>query len=137
MVSVDFKVLGDDEVLSRVSALPAQELDAGTCGMFLWLRREDTPLIFFQRSDEPAAVMILDGERQTLKRTGIETLIAFNFYEKQTFSNDSFELTVQAKAEEFRTIRQGVKLQSGSVSLTTSDGWSAVLPAAGLIGCKY
>lgn len=137
VVAESFKVLGDDEVLSRVSALPPQELDAGTCGLFLWLKREDAPLFFFQRSDNPSAAMILDGERQTLPRTGTETLIAFNFYEKQTFSNGGFELTVNTKAEEVRTIRQGVKLETASVSLTTSDGWSAVLPAAGIIGCKY
>lgn len=128
--------LGADEVLSRLTALPAQELQAGSCGLFLWLRREDLPLIFFQRSNENAASMVLDGTQQTLPRTSVGQLIAFNFYDEQAFANDSFELRVRIIPEASRSIRQGIKVETGSLSITADDGWSASLPVAGLIGCQ-
>lgn len=130
------KRLGDDEILSRISALPGQTLDNGTCGLFLWLRRDDAPLIFFQRSSDPRATMILDGVSQSLPRTTATELIGFNFFENQTFKNDAFELSVKTKAEPVRSIRQGIKIETGSISMTTNNGWSAALPVAGVIGCK-
>lgn len=130
------RTLGDDEVLGRITALPAQTLRDGTCGMFLWLRREDAPLIFFQRSDVPDALMNLDGAAQALPRQTAEFPIAFNFFETQIFDNNVFSLTVKVKAEAVRSIRQGVKIETGTILVTTNDGWSASLPVAGVIGCK-
>lgn len=130
------KPLGDDEVLGRITALPAQTLEDGTCGLFLWLRRDDAPLIFFQRSDVSDALMILDGVVQSLPRQTAENPIAFNFFETQTFENTMFSLSVKVKAEAVRSIRQGVKIETGTISITTDDGWSASLPVAGVIGCK-
>lgn len=130
------KRLGDDEVLSRLSALPGQTLEDGTCGLFLWLRRDDAPLIFFQRSSNSNATMILDGVSQSLPRILATELIGFNFFENQTFENDAFKLSVKTKAEAVRSIRQGIKIETGSISITTNNGWSAALPVAGVIGCK-
>lgn len=130
------KPLGTDEILSRISALPGQTLEDGTCGLFLWLRRDDAPLIFFQRSTIANARMILDGMTQSLPRTGATNLIAFNFFENQVFENGGFQLLVKTKPEAVRSIRQGIKIETGSISITTDNGWSAALPVAGVIGCK-
>ena len=128
--------LGDDEILSRLSALPGQTLEKDTCGLFLWLRRDDAPLIFFQKSNAPHASMILDGVTQSLPRQSATGLIGFNFFENQTFENSAFKLSVRAKAEAVRSIRQGIKIETGNISITTQNGWSAALPVAGIIGCK-
>lgn len=130
------KPLGNDEILSRLSALPAQELAPGTCGLFLWLRRDDAPLIFFQTSREAAASMILDGASQSLARRAQGQLIAFNFFDRQRFSNGTFDVAVRITPEDKRSIRQGIKIETGTVSITGDDGWSASLPVAGIIGCK-
>ncbi|WP_262696263.1 hypothetical protein [Kordiimonas aquimaris] len=130
------KRLGDDEILSRISALPGQTLEDSTCGLFLWLRRDDAPLIFFQRSNDPSATMILDGVSQSLPRISATELIGFNFFENQTFENNAFKLSVKTKAEAVRSIRQGIKIETGSISMTTNNGWSAALPVAGVVGCK-
>lgn len=128
--------LGSDEVLSRFSALPARSLAEGTCGLFLWLRRDDAPLLFFQRSDTGAADMIFDASERTLERKTAETAIAFNFFEEQVFDAPNYQVVVKVQAETVRSIRQGIKIDSGTLSIRLADGWSASLPVGGVIGCQ-
>ncbi|NVJ68962.1 MAG: hypothetical protein HWE08_01325 [Alphaproteobacteria bacterium] len=127
--------LGDDEVLSHFSILPAQVLADGECGQFLWLKREDAPLIFFQRSDGQATMMV-DGQVTLLERQSKAGRIAQEYYEQQEFSARGISLTVSVKPEGKRSFQKGLKLPIGSVAVKTVDGWSAVLPVVGLIGCK-
>lgn len=127
--------LGDDEVLSHFSVLPPQNLAAGECGLFLWLKRDDAPLVFFQRSDG-TATMAIDGVETVLTRTAQKGRIALEYFESQSFEHAGLKLEVAVTPEEKRSLQQGLKLPSGSVSAETADGWSALLPVVGLIGCK-
>lgn len=128
--------LGDDEVLSRFSALPARSLADGTCGLFLWLKRDDAPLLFFQRSDTGSADMIFDGSERTLERRTAENAIAFNFFEDQAFDGPHYRVKVKIEPETVRSIRQGIKIESGTLGIRLADGWSASLPVGGVIGCQ-
>lgn len=128
--------LGGDEVLSRFSTLPARQMAEGACGLFLWLRRDDAPLVFFQSSDTGSASMIFDKSEKMLTRISAERPIAFNFFEEQSFTGINYTAIVKITPEEVRSIRQGVKIESGSLSITLDDGWSAALPVAGVIGCQ-
>ncbi len=127
--------LGPDEVLSRVGSLRAQALDAGECGMFLWLKREDAPLVFFQKSDG-AATMVVDGAVTQITRDSVSRTLAYQFYERQYFSHDDLAVEVTVTPEAKRSLHRGLKLPAGSIALKTGEGWSAVLPVAGVIGCK-
>ncbi|MFC4348025.1 hypothetical protein ACFO5Q_09235 [Kordiimonas lipolytica] len=127
--------LGSDEVLSRFSVLPAQSLAAGECGLFLWLKRDDAPLVFFQKSDG-SAVMMIDGVESPMRRMSQKGRIALEYFESQSFETADLALDVTVTPEAKRSLQQGLKLPSGMVSIETADGWSAVLPVIGLIGCK-
>ncbi len=127
--------LGDDEVLSHFSVVPPQTLASGECGLFLWLKRDDAPLVFFQRSDG-TATMAIDGVETVLTRTSQKGRIALEYFEEQSFEHAGLTLAVSVTPEEKRSLQQGLKLPSGSVSAQTADGWSALLPVVGLIGCK-
>jgi len=127
--------LGDDEVLSHFSVLPPQNLAPGECGLFLWLKRDDAPLVFFQRSDG-TATMAIDGAETVLTRTSQKGRIALEYFEAQSFEHAGLKLEVSLTPEEKRSLQQGLKLPSGSLSAQTADGWSALLPVVGLIGCK-
>lgn len=127
--------LGPDEVLSRIGSLRAQALAAGECGMFLWLKREDAPLVFFQRSDG-AATMVVDGAVTEITRDSVSRTLAYQFYERQGFSHGDMAVEVTVTPEAKRSLHRGLKLPAGSVALKTGEGWSAVLPVAGVIGCK-
>lgn len=127
--------LGDDEVLSHLSALPPQNMPDGDCGLFLWLKRDDSPLVFFQKSDGQAH-MAIDGSVAPLNRTANSGRIALSYYEAQSFTGPGISLDVTVTPESKRSLQQGLKLPTGSLSVEVDGGWSAVLPVVGLIGCK-
>ncbi len=127
--------LGNDEVLSRLGALGAQQVNAGECGLFLWAKRDDTPLVLFQRSSG-AAFMRIDGTEQPLSRTGFDDQIAMQFHRMQQFTVADMVVRMSITPEETRTLQQGLKIPSGSIAISTEDGWSASIPVAGAIGCQ-
>ncbi len=134
--AVQQRPLGDDEVLSRISVLPPQRLEAGECGMFLWLKREDAPLVLFQKARSQTAVMSLEGGLLTLERSSAEGPVMSVFFERQRFSEGGFTASLTIRAERDAGIRNGLKVSSGSLSLSAGDGWSAALPIVGVIGCQ-
>ena len=127
--------LGNDEVLSRLGSLSAQQVNAGECGLFLWAKRDDTPLVLFQRSNGDA-FMRVDGVQMALARTSIEDQIALQFHRLQEFSVADMSIRVTVTPEETRTLQQGLKVPSGSIAISTESGWSASIPVAGAIGCQ-
>lgn len=131
-----YKPLGEDELLSRVFILPPQTMPAGECGLFLWLRRDDAPLVLFQEADASSVKMILDGEETILERTTAEGPILSLFFESQQFQGNGFDVSLSIKAERDNSIRQGLRVPSGALSINAHDGWSGTLPVAGVIGCQ-
>lgn len=127
--------LGQDEILSKVGELPAQELGDNECGLFLWLRREDLPLVFFQHSDG-RAYMAVDGAVRMLERTIAEESVALQYFRKQVFSAPGLTVSVSVEPETTPSLQQGLKVPKGTISLEVKEGWAAALPVAGLIGCR-
>lgn len=127
--------LGTDEVLSRLGTLPAQQISNGECGLFLWAKREDRPLVFFQHSSGNA-LMRVDGSVLSLTRNRAEDQIALQFHRSQQFDVADLSVTVSITPEETQSLQQGLKLPTGSVLVETASGWSAALPVAGAIGCQ-
>ena len=127
--------LGNDEVLSRLGSLAAQQVNAGECGLFLWAKRDDTPLVLFQRSNGEA-FMVVDGTQTPLMRTAIEDQIALQFHKMQEFTALDMAIRVSITPEDTRTLQQGLRVPSGSIAISTESGWSASIPVAGAIGCQ-
>lgn len=127
--------LGGDEVLSRLGTLPSQQLGENECGLFLWAKREDAPLVFFQRSSGQA-YMDVDGSFEELTRTDAVDAIGLQFHQTQRFTASDLQIRVSIVPEETQTLLRGLKLPSGSISVVTGDGWSASIPVAGAIGCR-
>lgn len=127
--------IGDDEVLSRIGTIPAQQVASGECGLFLWAKREDAPLILFQRSNGDT-LMRVDGALQGLSRSSMDNQIALQFYRDQQFTVGDMSIKVSVTPEQTRTLQQGLKVPNGSISISTQSGWSAAVPVAGAIGCQ-
>lgn len=130
-----YEALGSDEVLSRVRPMPSQQIPAGQCGLFLWAKRQDTPLVFFQRSSGET-FMHFDAQVVGLTRTSAINQIAMQFFRSQIFSVADLTIKIDLNPEQIRTLQQGLKIPSGSMTITTDDGWSAAIPVAGAIGCQ-
>lgn len=134
-VEAPIEPLGQDEILSKVGRLPAQELGDNECGLFLWLRREDVPLVFFQHSDG-RAYMAVDGAVHLLDRTVAEEPVGLQYYRKQVFAASGLTVSVAVNPEAAPSLPKGLKVPNGTISLEVDGGWAAALPVAGLIGCK-
>lgn len=130
-----FEPLGADDIMARIGELPAQALAEKECGLFLWLKREDTPLVFFQRANGQA-VMALDSPNASLTRAAFDIPIAFQFFKEQQFSYADMEVFVSIEPEELRTLQKGRKVPTGKIAVSTAEGWGASLPVAGVIACK-
>ena len=130
-----FVPLGADDIMARIGELPAQSLSDKECGLFLWLKREDTPLVYFQRANGNA-VMALDGPDARLTREAFDFPIAFQFFKEQQFSFADITVSLSIEPEELRTLQKGRKVPSGKIAVSTSEGWGASLPVAGVIACK-
>lgn len=134
-VPVTVAALGSDEVLSRIKPMPSQQIPAGECGLFLWAKRQDTPLIFFQRSGGQT-FMHFDNNVVGLTRASAIDQIAMQFFRSQTFSFADMTVKIDLNPEQVRSLQQGLKIPSGSMSIATNDGWSVAIPVAGVIGCQ-
>jgi hypothetical protein len=80
--------------------------------------------------------MVVDGALQTLARGEVSRTIAYQFFEHQRFRHGDVTIDVTVRPEAKRSLQRGLKLPAGSLGLKTGEGWSAVLPVAGVIGCK-
>ncbi|MEX0300758.1 MAG: hypothetical protein AB3N28_16905 [Kordiimonas sp.] len=130
-----FTALGQDEILSKVGKLPAQQLGENECGLFLWLRRDDLPLVFFQHSDG-RAYMAVNDDVHMLERTEAEEPVALQYFRKQSFVAKGMKVSVSVEPEASPSLQQGLKVPNGTISLEVDGGWAAALPVAGLIGCR-
>ena len=133
--ALSFAPLGSDDIMARIGELPAQALAEKECGLFLWLKREDTPLVFFQRANGEA-VMALDSPDAKLIRSAFDIPIAFQFFKEQQFSYADMKVSVSLEPEELRTLQKGRKVPTGKIAVSTEEGWGASLPVAGVIACK-
>lgn len=128
--------LGNDAILSRLSILPGQTLTDGECGLFLWLKREDAPLVLFQRSGQAHAMMNIDGRPQKLMQSIASGQTALTFYTHQQFEADDLKATLKVTMQRDQSLRQGLKVPSGTIAVQDGAGWSAVLSVAGAVACK-
>ena len=137
---VSVRPLGSDEILSRIYELAPKKLSPQECGLFLWMKRSDTPLVYFQRASradlDARAEMVIDGMPKQLTRTARSNLIALSYYEQQQFTIGDITLELKMKADRSESLRQGMKVPAATISLKDSKGWSAVLPVAGAIACQ-
>lgn len=80
--------------------------------------------------------MHFDDQVVALMRTSAADQIAMQFFKSQTFNAADLTVKLELNPEQVRSLQQGLKITSGSMSITTAGGWSAAMPVAGAIGCQ-
>jgi len=115
-------------------ALPDAALPKGGCGMILWTLDVERPIPVFRSVSQKGAEIVIDGALQNLKLVEADGDAGFGIYESQTFSGDG--LTVSVRVRFGLGFDGGTYLERGLVSIEKPDGWKAVIPAAGIAGCR-
>ncbi|MCA8901120.1 MAG: hypothetical protein KDA53_07690 [Hyphomonas sp.] len=117
-----------------LASLPAQNLAAGDCGLFLWSVQAPRRLIFFRRAGETDALMALGSETMTVSSQQESGRVFGQFMTDVTYSADNADM-VSVSLVPGETVEDGQRTQSARIIVRTKTDWETVIPAAGLMAC--
>ncbi len=115
-------------------ALPDAALPSGACGMILWTLDVERPIPVFRAVSEKGAEVNVDSAVRRLTLAEFGGGSGFGVFETQTFEGDGLKVTVRVKFG--LGFEGGSYLERGLISIEKPDGWKAVIPAAGIAGCR-
>lgn len=121
-------------VSETAGALPDAALPRGSCGMILWTLDAERPIPVFRAVSQKGAEINVDGAVRKLALTEFSGGAGFGVFETQTFSGDGLTVTVRVRFA--LGFEGGAYLERGLVNIEKLDGWKAVIPAAGIAGCR-
>ncbi|NBR79928.1 MAG: hypothetical protein EBT71_07865 [Alphaproteobacteria bacterium] len=115
--------------------LPAQDLQPGGCGLFLWGTGNGRPLQFFQHAKTGKVDMpFRPGAKIT--RLSADELIVEGFFARQSFQMDELRVDVDLRAGEGRNVLRGIPISAGQIGFTEPSGRQTYLSVIGLFGCR-
>lgn len=121
---------------TRLGALQPQRLGSGECGMFLWSRSEDRPLVFFSNSTHGDARVMVDGRQQEIPRISSAGDAIAGQQATQSYVWRDLRFNVAVAFERRRELVRGAVIQRGTLELQHRDGWQYVMPVGGLVACE-
>lgn len=118
-----------------IGELSPREMEADTCGLFLWAQVATPALVFFADNANPAAAMNLRGEEVQLPRTSARGEVILGHFTEQRFEGRDLAVSLSLRVDKDAGILRGAKVSSGILRLEEQDGRQIVMPVAGLIAC--
>jgi hypothetical protein len=125
-----------DAGVVRFQPLDPQPMSSGACAMFLWAQVAQQPVLVLAAFAAPAEARVKLRDREVvLRRTGAEGEARHGHYEMQTFSDGRLTLVVDV---EFGSapMQGGARIERGVIRVTDNQGWQAIVPVGGLVGCE-
>ncbi|MEM9232630.1 MAG: hypothetical protein AAGA69_00145 [Pseudomonadota bacterium] len=120
-------------------ALGSYSIPSGRCGMVLWARAGTDTVPIFRAFENGEGMMEIDGKLTTLTRSRSSGEARATIPNAQVFQarGEGGQLvTVEANTVWGVNFPGGSYVERGTITLTGADGWSRVLPVAGIAGCK-
>ncbi len=115
-------------------ALPDASLPSGACGMILWTLDVERPIPVFRAVSEKGAEVNVNGAVRKLTLEEFSGGSGFGVFETQTFVGEGLRVTTRVRFG--LGFDGGSYLERGLISIEKPDGWKAVIPAAGIAGCR-
>jgi hypothetical protein len=119
----------------EIGQLPAQKLEPGECGLFLFMARPTPRFVFFANAAKGSALMNLDGDFVTLARTETSGEVFDQQYSQQSFVAPAQGLAASLSVLRGRETRGGSQIDGGSLRLSRDNGWNMVVPVSGATAC--
>ncbi|MBB4657614.1 hypothetical protein [Parvularcula dongshanensis] len=120
---------------------PLEDVDIppGRCGLILWTRAGASAVPIFRSIDDGSASMVIEGERVALNLVGRggETRLgipAIQRFDGVLSTAGPVQVSVESRWGE--AFPAGAYVSSAAVTVAGADGWSRVVPTAGIAGCK-
>ncbi|WP_031549642.1 hypothetical protein [Parvularcula oceani] len=134
---------GGAPLLARSEAPDPDALDdyaipPGRCGTILWTLSGASPVPIFRSVDDGMASMVIEGQRTQLNlvgrggeaRLGIPSV---QHFEGQTQSG---AVRVTMRGQWGQPFPAGNYVEEAVLRVQGADGWSRVVPVAGIAGCR-
>jgi len=122
--------------VNSLGELPAQQLNRGQCALVLW-SRQSPPMRFLVTLDRPATARVQLGEKTVeLVRVAQSGQPLFGQFPEQHYRGEGLTLDISFSAETSQGLSGGAVVSSAVVEYVDADGWTAVIPSAGLIACQ-
>lgn len=116
--------------------LPAQRLEYGSCGLFLWSLSGEPTFTFFSEATTGRANMLIGDQARELTQTGAGGDIFGQFTTRQVFSSPSTGHTVDVQVEPGESLIDGQRVDNGRLKLIDAEGWETVIPVSGVRACR-
>ncbi|MCB2114542.1 MAG: hypothetical protein KDD85_13495 [Parvularculaceae bacterium] len=123
---------GDGDVI--VGAIEDSSLPRGECGMILWTLEADRPAPIFRLIAGKGAEIVLNGELTKLTLAETSGAVGFGVAEENTLVAENIIAKVRTRFG--LGFDGGSYLEQGLLTIESSTGWRAVIPAAGVAGCR-
>ncbi|MEM6648680.1 MAG: hypothetical protein AAF603_00355 [Pseudomonadota bacterium] len=133
-----FPISADTEA-PDLGALEAYSIPNGQCGMVLYTQSAIRPVPIFRSTDDGKGLMQIEGKLTTLTLVGRGGESRMGVPSQQYFEAGAAEdskIKAAVLTSWGQTFPSGAYVQEGTITLTAPDGWSRVLPVAGIAGCR-
>lgn len=117
------------------SGLPAQSLEPGECGLFLWSVSGDPQFVFFSKADTGRAKLLLDGVETPLTLTAIDGNIFGQFTTRSVWVVDGQGAQVDLELVPGEVLIDGQRVSGGRLKQVDPEGWETFVPVAGARAC--
>lgn len=116
--------------------LPAQTLEPGDCGLFLWSQTDARKFIFFRRAGDGFANMLIGETNAALIATDFSGDIFGQFFTEQKFDSRSTGHTIDLSFSPGEELNLGARISSGRIRVLDPEGWVTTIPIVGVRACQ-
>jgi hypothetical protein len=114
-------------------------IPSGSCGLVLWARSGSRVAPIFRSIGATDAVMKIEGAEVPLSLVQQSGELRLGLRAQQTYRSAegaAAVVTVQNRLTWGQPFPGGIYVERGAITVEGEDGWSRVLPVAGIAGCK-
>lgn len=117
------------------TGLPAQRLEPGECGLFLWSMTAPRSFIFFSRAASGDAKLWHEGRALPLQIIDSHGDVFGQFLTASEYLSASDGISVSLSITPGEALEQGQRVSAGRLVTRSQDGWETVQPVTGATAC--
>ena len=116
--------------------LPAQNLEIGECGLFLWSVSGEPTFMFFSKATTSSGLILLGEEPEPLTQVSAAGDIFGQFMTEQVWRTSSTGQSIEVFLEAGEALLDGQRVSSGRLTVADAEGWETIIPVAGARACR-
>ncbi len=120
----------------ELGELPAQTLQTGDCGLFLFASRPEPRFVFFGEAGSGTAKVRLNNADTLLVRTEVAGDVLDLHYTEQVYKEPIEGMELKITINEAEPVEGGSQITRASIRMSSPEGWKMVIPVGGATSCR-